>query len=510
MVSTVTPRPRPIENACFWLAERRRKTDPPLIGRRETDIVIIGAGFTGLWTATFLKMLDPSREIVVLEQGIAAYGASGRNAGMLGEAIDHSHQLAITHFGRAEAARLARLGVENLSNLLRFLEERRIDCDLERTGQLHVALTPSQVEELREAQGVAQELGLSHYRLLDAAATRAELDCARYQAGLFNPHGCIVNPVKLAEGLKREAVQAGTVFHERTRVTSMERSNGGVRLRTAHLPGAAGTESRMEATGVAAERLQAAASRLKAAAARAQAAVAPGTEGEIVARRVILATNAYTHQIFPRLQSRFIPLYDYILVSEPLSDEQMSHLGWRRRCSVADMRTFFKYYRLTRDNRILWGTSEAAYYKGNRVDASCDHSERHYAELRDSFRRHFPALADLEFPYAWGGPICSTTRFTPFFGAAEDGRILYGLGYTGHGLGTTHLAGQILAHMALERPSPLLDLALVRRKPFPYPPEPLRSLAVRAVTRALRRVDTGRRPGLVLRCLDAMGIGLSS
>src|SRR5437867_2222412 len=414
MVSTVTPRPRPIENACFWLAERRRKTDPPLIGRREADIVIIGAGFTGLWTATFLKMLDPSREIVVLEQGIAAYGASGRNAGMLGEAIDHSHQLAITHFGRAEAARLARLGVENLGNLLRFLEERRIDCDLERTGQLHVALTPSQVEELREAQGVAQELGLSHYRLLDAAATRAE------------------------------------------------------------------------------------------------AAVAPGTEGEIVARRVILATNAYTHQIFPRLQSRFIPLYDYILVSEPLSDEQMSHLGWRRRCSVADMRTFFKYYRLTRDNRILWGTSEAAYYKGNRVDASCDHSERHYAELRDSFRRHFPALADLEFPYAWGGPICSTTRFTPFFGAAEDGRILYGLGYTGHGLGTTHLAGQILAHMALERPSPLLDLALVRRKPFPYTPEPLRSLAVRAVTRALRRVDTGRRPGLLLRCLDAMGIGLSS
>ncbi|MBI1951869.1 MAG: FAD-dependent oxidoreductase, partial [Acidobacteria bacterium] len=126
------------------------------------------------------------------------------------------------------------------------------------------------------------------------------------------------------------------------------------------------------------------------------------------------------------------------------------------------------------------------------------------------FRRHFPALGDLEFPYAWGGPICSTTRFTPFFGSAEGGRILYGLGYTGHGLGNTHLAGQILAHLALLRPSPLLELALVRRKPFPYPPEPLRGLAIRAVTRALRRVDAGGRPGLLLRCLDAMGIGLSS
>jgi len=504
-------RTRPIEQACFWLAGRRRESDPPLIGRREADVAVIGAGLTGLWTAIFLKELEPRLEIVVLEQGIAAYGASGRNAGMLGAAIDHSDRLAISHFGRKEAARLARLGVENLDNLLRFLEERRIDCDLERTGQLHVALTPAQVEELRDSVEVARQLGQNHHHFLDAEATRAELNCARYQAGVINPHGCIVNPVKLVEGLKREAARAGTVFHERTRVTTIERANGGVRLRTEHVPGpATATAARMEATGVAAERLQAAAARLRAAAARAQASAAPGAPGEIVARRVILATNAYTHQIYPRLRSRFIPLYDYILVSQPLTQGQLALLGWRGRQGVADMRTFFKYYRLTPDNRILWGTSEAAYYPGNRVDASCDHSETHYEALRASFRRHFPALGDLEFPYAWGGPICSTTRLTPFFGSAEDGRILYGLGYTGHGLGTTHLAGQILAHMALERPSPLLDLALVRKKPFPYPPEPLRSLAIRAVTRALRRVDAGGRPGLLLRCLDAMGIGLSS
>lgn len=502
---------RPIEQACFWLAGRRREADPPLVGRREADIAIIGAGLTGLWTAIFLKRLDPKQEIVVVEQGTAAYGASGRNAGMLEEGIDHSHELAIAHFGRREATRLAGLGVENIRDLLRFLEERRIDCDLERTGQLHVALLPSQVGELRESAEVTRQLGLTHFRFLDAAETRAELNCARYEAALLNPNSCILDPVKLVEGLKREAARAGTVFHERTRVTAIEKTNGGVRLRTAHLPGVAeAPAARMEATGVAAERLQAAAARLKAAAARAQAAVAPGAEGELVARRLILATNAYTHQIFPRLLSRFIPLYDYILVSEPLTAEQMSRIGWRRRQGVTDTRTFFKYYRLTADNRILWGTSEAAYYSGNRVDAGCDHSQRHYAELRASFRRHFPALGDLEFPYAWGGPICSTTRFTPFFGSAEGGRILYGLGYTGHGLGNTHLAGQILAHMALERPCPLLDLALVRKKPFPYPPEPLRNLAVRAVTRALRRVDAGGRPGLLLRCLDAMGIGLSS
>ena len=165
---------------------------------------------------------------------------------------------------------------------------------------------------------------------------------------------------------------------------------------------------------------------------------------------------------------------------------------------------------LTRDDRILWGTSEAAYYPGNRVDAACDHSPAHYAALRDSFRRHFPALAELEFPYAWGGPICSTTRLTPFFGSALRSRVHYGLGYTGHGLGTTHIAGRILAHLALDRPSELFDLALVRRQPFPFPPEPLRSWAVAGVTRALRRVDAGARPGLLLRLLDRLGIGFSS
>ena len=165
----------------------------------------------------------------------------------------------------------------------------------------------------------------------------------------------------------------------------------------------------------------------------------------------MLATNAYTHHLFPSLLKRFLPLYDYVLVSEPLTAAQREAIGWRNRRAVVDSRTFFNYYRLTDDGRILFGTSEAAYYPGNRVGTACDHSPAHYASLRESVRRHFAALADLAFPFAWGGPIASTTRLTPFFGLLS-GRVAYGLGYTGHGIGSTRLAGKILALMSERNP----------------------------------------------------------
>jgi len=177
---------------------------------------------------------------------------------------------------------------------------------------------------------------------------------------------------------------------------------------------------------------------------------------------------------------------------------------------VTDLRTFFNYYRPTADGRVLWGTSEAAYHGNNRVGEECDHSPPHCQSLEASWKRHFPALAGLKWEYRWGGAICSTTRMTPFFGATHGGRILHGLGYTGHGLGTTRLGGQILAHMAMGRPSDLLDLQLVTKKPFPYPPEPFRGMAVAAVTRGLRRVDAGEEPSLLLKVLDRFGLGFSS
>jgi glycine/D-amino acid oxidase-like deaminating enzyme len=456
----------PIEQACYWLAQRAPRDARPLEGDRETEIAVIGAGLTGLWTALCLKELAPGLGVTVVEQGLAAHGASGRNAGMLSETVDHSHGLAIEHFGEAEARRLARLGETNVAELVTFLQRQQIRCDYEPTGRLMVALTRRQVEDARRTVEVAERLGLDSFRYLDRQAVRAELESPLYLGGVAVSGGGILDPVKLVDGLREAAERQGVRVHERSRVIAVERRGAGARIRT--------------------------------------------EAGRLDARRVVLATSAYTHHLLPGITRRFIPLYDYVLVSEPLSADQRGAIGWHRRQGVTDGRAFFNYYRLTADDRILWGTSEATYYTGNRVDPSCDHSPAHYAALRQSFRRHFPALGGLEFPYAWGGAICSTTRLTPFFGRALEGRVLYGLGYTGHGLGTTRLAGRILAHMALDRASDLLELALVRRKPFPYPPEPLRSWSVAHVTRALRRVDQGGRPSLLLRLLDRMGIGFSS
>jgi glycine/D-amino acid oxidase-like deaminating enzyme len=452
----------PVQQTCFWMATSARTAEPPLWGEQTVDTVIIGAGFTGLWTSLFLSALEPSMRIAIVESNIAGYGGSGRNAGILGETVDHTHSLAIAHFGLEEAKTLARVGKQNVEEMSAFVAENKIDCELELSGRLMVALTAGQSEEARQAVETAEKIGMTGWSFLDKKETQSEIHSPLYLGAAYSLGGGILNPVKLVEGLKRLAIERGARLYEYSPVKSFT----GKFVKTAN--------------------------------------------GSIRCEKVILATDAYTHHLVPQLLRYFVPLYDYIIVSEPLTENQKQLIGWKKRQGITDGRTFFNYYRLTADDRILWGTSEAMYYPPNRVQESCDHSERHYRELEQSFGRHFPQLGEVQFPYAWGGPIASTTRLTPFFGTAGQGRVLYALGYTGHGIGSTRIAAIILAHMATGHPSELLDLQMVKRKPFPYPPEPLRSYAIRKVTNALRKTDAGKAPGLLLRLLDTFRIGFSS
>ena len=458
---------QPIETSCFWLADLPpRPARPAIEGDQRADIAIIGGGFTGLWAALFLKELAPEKEVVLLEAERIAYGASGRNAGQVSETLDHSHALAIRHFGETEARRLALLARQNLDEMKAFLEQESIDAEFARVGQIVLALTKAHTRELDAALASARQLGIGDWRRLDRDATREALGSPLPLCALFAPQAATVHPAKLAEGLAQVAEKRGVRIHERSPVVRIDGENGKLRL------------------------------------------TARG--GTLRAPRAILATNAYSHLLAPQLARRFLPLYDYVLASEPLTAAQMSSIRWAGRQGVTDFRNFFNYSRLTADNRVVWGTSEAVYHRGNGVGPEHDHAPAIYTELERSFARFFPDLKELRFPYRWGGAIAATTRFTPFFGALHSGRLLYGLGYTGHGVGTTRVAGKLLAHLALERRSELASLALVRKPPFPYPPEPFRRWGVGLVTRALRRVDDGAAPGLLLRILDRLGVGLSS
>ena len=206
-----------------------------------------------------------------------------------------------------------------------------------------------------------------------------------------------------------------------------------------------------------------------------------------------------------------MPVYDYALVSEPLDDVQREAIGWRGREGMSDANNQFHYFRLTADDRILWGGYDAIYYRDNGVGSRYDQRPETFDKLLAHFRRAFPQLADLRFPYRWGGAIDTTSRFTVTFGQSLGGRLTYALGYTGLGVGASRWAGGVVRDFILRPDSDLLKLRFVRSLPFPFPPEPLRSLAVNAVRHELDRADRneGRR-GLLLRTLDAIGIGFDS
>jgi glycine/D-amino acid oxidase-like deaminating enzyme len=448
----------------FWLGQGDYLPAESLPGSVRADVVVVGGGFTGLWTAIALKERDPRLEVCLLEQEVVGYGASGRNGGFCEPSLTHGYANGVRHFPE-EIEELERLGRENFNGLLEFVARHRISCDLERPGVLEVATTPWQVEELR-GELSERSPGRPELELLEGDAARFRLNSPRVLAALYDPVPALLNPARLARGLRRVAEELGVRVWERTPVRQLRPVAGGVE------------------------------------------AVTP--RGVAAAQRAVLATNAYSGQLLPRLRTRFVPVYDYVLVSEPLNSEQRKRIGWEGREGVSEHSNHFHYFRLTADDRILWGGYDAIYHFGGAVGPQFDHRPKTYAHLLEQFRQMFPNLGDLAFTHRWGGAIASTTRFTCTFGSALGGRVLYALGYTGLGVAATRFAGGVLAARLLEPTSPLLRLRLVRQPPFPFPPEPLRWPALAAVQAAMSAADRTGRRGLLLGALDRLGIGFDS
>jgi len=228
------------------------------------------------------------------------------------------------------------------------------------------------------------------------------------------------------------------------------------------------------------------------------------------AAHVVVATSAYSGRL-RRLESHFVPVYDYVLVSDPLTPEQLASIGWSGRQGMSDANNQFHYFRLTADDRILWGGYDAIYYRNNGVGPRFDRRPATFDKLEAHFRRAFPQLDAVGFPYRWGGAIDTTSRFTVTFGQTMGGRVTYALGYTGLGVGTSRWAAGVVRDLLLRPDEDRLRLRIVASPPIPFPPEPIRSIAVDTVRRELDRADReeGRR-SVILRTLDALGIGFDS
>jgi glycine/D-amino acid oxidase-like deaminating enzyme len=466
----VTQAPEPATAISYWLAASPAGPEHPALPAGSTcraDVAIIGAGFTGLWTAIALTDTDPALNVVVLEAETVGFGASGRNGGFCQASLTHGLANGILHFPD-ELATLEREGLANLRDLIAFTRRHGIDCDLEETGDLAVADQPHQVDEFKAWVDEAAEWG-EHLRFLDRSEVQAEVHSPLWQAGLVSTpdRAVLVDPAKLVRGLARVSIERGVTIHEHTRVTGVERRAGGVRIATA-------------------------------------------AGAVIEADHVVVATSAYSGW-FGRLQTRFVPVYDYALVSEPLTPDERASIGWAGRQGMGDANNQFHYFRLTADDRILWGGYDAIYYRNNGVGPQFDRRPATFDKLEGHFRRAFPQLDGLRFPYRWGGAIDTTSRFTVTFGQALGGRLTYALGYTGLGVGASRWAGGVARDFILRPDSDLLRLRFVRSEPFPFPPEPLRSVAVNLVRRELDRADrNGGRRGLLLKTLDTMGIGFDS
>lgn len=427
------------------------------------DLAIIGGGFAGLWSALKARERFPDARIVLLEAGSVGNAASGRNGGFCAPSISHGVSNALARWP-AEAETLIKLGRQNLNELEEDLACYGVDGEFEREGKLNVAATPWQIERLKSIKASYARFGIQA-DYLEGDALKLRLNSPKYSAGLFEPNYALLNPAKVVDGLARASLKRGVEIYQYSTVTGLAPGKDHVVLTTA-------------------------------------SAVAK-------AKQVIMATNAAT-PLLRRLRSRIIPIFDFTLVTEPLTDAQLGAIGWQGRHGVVDSGNQFHYSRKTADNRILWGGYDAIYHFGSKRDHALQNRPESYRRLEANFRETFPALTDVGFSHAWGGIIDTSARLTFFAGLAMQGRLAYALGFTGQGVSATRFAALTMLDLLQNVQTERTELRMVRSRPVPFPPEPLRTLAVRWAQNDLAHEDKTGKRSLLLKTLDRLGIGFGS
>jgi glycine/D-amino acid oxidase-like deaminating enzyme len=453
----------------FWLDQPGAPEPlPALAGQVTADLAVVGGGFTGLWTALLARERYPELDVVLVEAKTVGWAASGRNGGFCSASLTHGIGNGLERFPD-EMPLLEKLGEQNLREIGEAVARYDIDCDFQPSGELALGTADWQVDGLDEEAVAARRLG-HDVEVLDPAGARAELNSPLWAGGLkYTTGNAMVEPGRLAWGLRRACLDAGVRIYEHTPATSL-------------IDGGAGTGLRLRTP-----------------------------YGSLSAARVVLAAGVPGGSLLRRIGAYVVPVWDYVLMTEPLSAEHVGSLGWRDRRGASDLGNQFHYFRLTRDNRILWGGYDAVYYNGGAIREEHAVRPATFAKLAAQFFTTFPQLEGVSFSHAWGGVIDTCSRFCAFFGTAYAGRVAYAAGYTGLGVGASRFAAQVLLDKTQGGDSERVRLTLVNSKPLPFPPEPLRSGVIQATRASIARADRNRgRRDLWLRTLDRLGLGFDS
>jgi glycine/D-amino acid oxidase-like deaminating enzyme len=442
--------------APLWLdSPDRPDPRPALAGDLEADLLVVGGGFTGLWTALRAVERTPGLRVVLIEGDRIAEHATGRNGGFCEASITHGESNGRTRWPD-EYDTLHGLGLRNLDEIEQTIQHHGIECGFARGGVLTVATQPHQVQWLEpDTDG-----------FLDAEAVRKVVDSPTYLAGRQDKDECaVLDPARLAWGLADVAERAGVVIAENTKLESLRGRGTHVEART--------------------------------------------PSGTVRATNVAVATNVFPGPL-RRPRWSVVPVYDYVLATEPLTDEQLAAIGWDPAIGISDSGNQFHYYRITPDRRILWGGYDAIYHFGRSIKPEHEDRTQTFEKLARHFAETFPQLDGLRFTHRWAGVIDTSSRFCAFFGTAHRNRTTYATGFTGLGVGASRFAADVMLDLLAGEPTERTRLEMVRKKALPFPPEPISWIGIQITTWSMAREDRTGKRNLWLRLLDRLGLGFDS
>ena len=430
------------EHSLWSEALPKRELHAPLSEHIQTDVVIIGAGYTGLWTAYYLQQRAPELSITIVEAHSVGFGASGRNGGWCSALFPTSLEKLAGQFGGMQAIAMQQSMIENLQEIERVIIAESIDCDWALGGTISAIRNSAQLNRARKEIVDLHRWGFAkdHYRFLSDAELASKVRMSSMLTATYTPHCAAIHPAKLVSALANIVVSRGALLFEGTRATSIKAHS----VRTEH--------------------------------------------GTVSAKFVVRATEGFTCQIKGH-KRQLMPLYSLMLATEPLPDSHWDEIGLNNRETFTDYRNLIIYGQRTADNRIAFGGRGAHYHFGSRIRPAFDQVPAVHQLLRDTLIDLFPVLTDTRISHTWGGPLGVPRDWMPSVGLDHRSDIAWAGGYIGDGVNTSNLAGRTLADLITKARTPITRLPWVNHRNKRWEVEPLRWIGTNLGVVATKRAD---------------------